>query len=57
MTCEISSVNFGGTSQVRPMMMKAMTMADSVATENPIQSDSESSLEATVDYNCSKRVP
>ncbi len=57
MRCEIASVNFGGTSQVRPMMMKAMAMADSVATESPIQSDFESSLEATVDYNCSKRVP
>lgn len=57
MTCEIASVNFGGTSQVRPMMMKAAMMADSVATESPIQSDFESSLEATVDYNCSKLVP
>lgn len=54
MRCEIASVNFGGTSQVRPMMMKAMAMADSVSTQSPIQSDSESSLEATVDYSCSK---
>jgi len=54
MACEVSSVNFGGTSQVRPMMMKTMAMADSVSTESPIQSDSESSLEATVDYSCSK---
>ncbi|MDP3586486.1 MAG: SIMPL domain-containing protein [Sulfuricurvum sp.] len=54
MRCEIASVNFGGTSQVQPMMMKAMAMADSVSTESPIQSDSESSLEATVDYRCSK---
>jgi len=54
MRCEIASVNFGGTSQVRPMMMKAMAMADSVSTESPIQSDSESSLEATVDYSCLK---
>jgi hypothetical protein len=55
MTCEVASVNFSSTSQVRPMMMKAEMMADSVATQSPIQSDFESSLEATVDYNCSKR--
>ncbi len=55
--CVVESVNFGGIAQPRPVMMKAMMMADSVATESPIQRDEESSLDATVSYICSKRVP
>lgn len=51
--CRIESVNFGGAVQPRPIMMKAM-MADSVATESPIQRDEESTLNATVSYNCTK---
>lgn len=54
--CIVESVNFGGVAQPRPVMMKAM-MADSVATESPILRDEESSLDATVSYSCSKRVP
>lgn len=54
--CIVESVNFGGIAQPRPVMMKAM-MADSVAIESPIQRDEESSLDATVSYSCSKRVP
>lgn len=57
MECIVESVNFGGVVQPRPIMMKAMMMADSVATESPIQRDEESTLEATVSYLCSKRVP
>ncbi len=57
MECIVESVNFGGVEQPRPVMMKAMMMADSVATESPIQRDEESSLDATVSYICSKRVP
>lgn len=57
MGCAVESVNFGGIAQPRPVMMKAMMMADSVATESPIQRDEESSLDATVSYICSKRVP
>lgn len=56
MECVVESVNFGGIAQPRPVMMKAM-MADSVATESPIQRDEETSLDATVSYICSKRVP
>lgn len=56
MECVVESVNFGGAVQPRPIMMKAM-MADSVATESPIQRDEETSLDATVSYICSKRVP
>lgn len=55
--CSVETVNFGGVAQPRPVMMKAMMMADSVATESPIQRDEESTLEATVSYICSKRVP
>lgn len=55
--CVVESVNFGGAVQPRPIMMKAMMMADSVATESPIQRDEESTLDATVSYICSKRVP
>lgn len=36
------------------LMMKNIAMADSVSTHSPIQSDSESSLEATADYSCLK---
>jgi uncharacterized protein YggE len=54
--CAVESVNFGGLTQPHPVMMKAM-MADSVATESPIQRDEESILEATVSYICSKRFP
>lgn len=57
MECVVESINFGGIAQPRPVMMKAMMMADSVATESPIQRDEESSLDATVSYICSKRVP
>jgi len=56
MECVVESVNFGGAAQPRPFMMKAM-MADSVATESPIQRNEISSLDATVSYSCSKRVP
>lgn len=56
--CSVESVNFGGVAQPRPMMMKAaMMMADSAPTESPIQRDEESTLDATVSYICSKRVP
>ncbi|MDD2780363.1 SIMPL domain-containing protein [Sulfuricurvum sp.] len=55
--CAVESVNFGGIAQPHPVMMKAMMMADSVGTESPIQRDEESSLDATVSYICSKRVP
>jgi len=55
--CSVESINFGGVAQPRPIMMKAMMMADTVATESPIQRDEESTLDATVSYICSKRVP
>lgn len=55
--CFVESVNFGGVTQPHPVMMKAMMMSDSVATESPIQRDEVSSLDATVSYICSKRVP
>ena len=55
--CVVESVNFGGFAQPRTVMMKTMMMADSVSTESPIQREEESSLDATVSYICSKRVP
>ena len=55
--CSVETVSFGGVAQPRPVMMKAMMMADSVPTESPIQRDEESVLDATVSYSCSKRVP
>lgn len=51
--CHVESVNFSGAVPSRPIMMKGM-MADSVATESPIQRDEESTLDATVRYSCSK---
>lgn len=57
MECVVESVNFGGVAQPRPVMMKVMMMADSAPTESPIQRDEESSLDASVNYICSKRVP
>jgi uncharacterized protein YggE len=55
--CSVESVNFGGVAQPRPMMMKAVMMADSAPTESPIRRDEASTLDATVSYICSKRVP
>lgn len=56
--CDIASVNFGGGMEpIRPMMMKAMMVADSVPSESPIQRNQEIALEATLLYSCSKRVP
>ena len=55
--CIVESVNFGGVTQPHPVMMKAMMMSDSASTESPIQRDEVSSLDATVSYICSKRVP
>lgn len=57
MECIVESVNFGAIAQPRPIMMKAMMIADSVATENPIQRDEESTLDAVVSYSCSTRIP
>lgn len=51
--CRIESVNYIGAILPRPVMMKAM-MADSVAIESPIQRDEESTLNAIVNYTCSK---
>jgi hypothetical protein len=53
MMCEIASVNFGANAQIQPMMRGYM-MAHSVETQSPIQGDTETSLEATVNYICSK---
>ncbi|MDD5160900.1 MAG: SIMPL domain-containing protein [Sulfuricurvum sp.] len=55
--CFVSTVNFSGVSRPIPMMAKGMAMVASVPTESPIQSDETTQVEATVDYNCSKRVP
>lgn len=57
LVCEVAAVNFGGIPRAVPMMAKGMSLMASVPTESPIQSDTESVLEATVDYTCSKRVP
>lgn len=57
MVCVVESVNFGAIAQPRPIMMKAMMIADSVATENPIQRNEESTLDAVVSYSCSTRIP
>lgn len=51
MMCEIASVNFGDNRQIQPMMRGYM-MADSVGTQSPIQNDTQTSLEATVNYSC-----
>jgi uncharacterized protein YggE len=53
--CEVATVNFDGMPQPRPMMMRAMAIADSVPTQSPIQSDEESTLSATVVYECGKK--
>lgn len=55
MKCEIASIQFNNTFHPQPVMMKTMMRAESVATESPIQSDTQSSVEATVDYNCRKK--
>lgn len=55
--CRVETVNFGGEAHPRPMMMKTMMMAESAPTESPIARDEESTLDATVSYSCSKRVP
>lgn len=52
MRCNVASINFNNTYQAQPVMMKTMMRAESVATESPIQSDTESSVEATVSYGC-----
>lgn len=57
MECSVSTVNFSGVSRPIPMMAKGMAMMASAPTESPIQSDEITQVEATVDYNCSKRVP
>jgi len=57
MVCEVAAINFGGTPHFVPRMEKGIAMMASVPTESPIQSDEESVLEASVDYNCSNRVP
>lgn len=59
MACEAVSVNFGENRGVNPIMTKGMAMMASAPTENPIQSEEESAVEAVVDYACSnsKRVP
>lgn len=57
MRCAVASVNFGVASPMVPMMVKGVAMMESLPTESPIQSDTETSLEAIVDYGCSKRVP
>lgn len=57
MTCKIAAVNFEGTQPIRPMMMKSSMVADSALTESPIQKNEELSLEANVNYICSKRIP
>lgn len=57
MECSVSTVNFSGISRPMPMMAKGMAMMASTPTESPIQSDETTQMEATVDYNCSKRVP
>lgn len=54
MKCDVASVNFNNTYQMHPVMMRSMTKTENVATESPIQTDTESSLEATVSYNCMK---
>lgn len=56
MECSVESVKFEGIAQSRPVMMKTI-MAESVPTESPIQRDETSSLDATVSYSCSKRIP
>lgn len=55
MECNVTSIQFNNTFHPQPLMMKSMMRAESVATESPIQSDSDSSLEATVDYHCTKK--
>jgi uncharacterized protein YggE len=56
--CAVESINFNGAEQQpRPMMMRAMAMDESVATESPIQKNEASNLNATVSYICSKKVP
>jgi hypothetical protein len=56
MECSVSSVNFGGASRPIPIMARGMAMMASAPTESPIQRDETTQVEATVDYNCSKRV-
>lgn len=55
MRCKVASINFEGARQIQPVMMKTMKMAGNAATESPIQSELETSLEATVNYSCSKK--
>lgn len=57
MTCKIAAVAFEGTQPIRPMMMKSSMIADTALTESPIQKNEELSLEANVNYICSKRIP
>lgn len=52
MKCDVTSINFNSTYQAQPVMMKSMMRAESMATESPIQGDTESSVEATVSYGC-----
>lgn len=57
MECSVSTVNFSGGTRPIPIMVRGMAMMDSAPTESPIQRDESTQVEATVDYNCSKRVP
>lgn len=58
LSCEVTSVNFGGNAipMTHPMMMaKSVSFSDTaVPTQSPLQQDQKTSLDATVTYSCTK---
>lgn len=53
--CEVSTVKFNDDAQVKPAAKKMKTKIKDIPAQNPIQSNKESVLSATVLYKCGKK--
>lgn len=53
--CEVSTVKFNDDAQAKPAAKKMKTKIKDIPAQNPIQSNKESVLSATVLYKCSKK--
>ncbi|OHD96566.1 MAG: hypothetical protein A3E21_03860 [Sulfurimonas sp. RIFCSPHIGHO2_12_FULL_36_9] len=53
--CEVSTVKFNDAAQAKPIPKKMKATVKEISTQNPIQSNKESVISATVAYKCSKK--
>lgn len=53
--CEVSTVKFNDVAQAKPTAKKMKATVKDISTQNPIQSNKKSVLEAIVAYKCSKK--